>query len=474
MSAARRITRSRGGAVLLLIGLLGAPGCLSPEQAPSLGDAYSGGLTTVFYANHLAFSQPAANLSLSEVSDFRVGNSFFERNWVTAPSSTTARDGLGPLFNAVACASCHAKDGRGRPPEGSTDDISAETVGLLFRLSIPGVDEHGGPLPDPRYGGQFKTSSIPGIEPHGKVGVTYETIEGEYGDSERYSLLAPHYRFHELAYGELDSELMVSPRIAPPMIGMGLLEAIDDDAILALADPDDRDGDGVRGRPNWVYDRTRKATVLGRFGWKANQPSVRQQVAGAFLGDIGITSSLFSQQDCAPERLDCLEAPTGGEPEIDDEILAFVVFYAKTLGVPARRDLDDVEVRRGEKLFGTFGCASCHHREFETSTTYPIPALAGQTIRPYTDLLLHDMGPGLADHRPDFLADGQQWRTPPLWGIGLLEAVNGHTRLLHDGRARGIAEAILWHAGEGEASREAFRLASRDERDALLRFLRSL
>jgi CxxC motif-containing protein (DUF1111 family) len=442
----------------------------TPTPLPEVGDPLSGGETTVFNATSNAFGQPARNLPLDLRTDFFVGNAFFNRNWVTAPSSTAGSDGLGPLFNARSCSSCHFRDGRGRPP--LTPDEAF--VGLLFRLSIPGRSEDGGPLDEPVYGGQLNQQAILGIVEEGRVAVSYTEVPGAYLDGDPYSLRMPSYDFVDLAYGPLHVDALVSPRTAPFIFGLGLLEALDESTLLERADPDDRDGDGISGRPNRVWDRREQRVVLGRFGWKANQPSIEQQSAGAFLGDIGLTSLLFPEENCTAAETACLAAPNGGEPELDQNKIDAIAFYGRFLAVPARRDVDDAEVRRGEALFASIGCANCHVSTLVTGTVPAAPALCEQRIHPYTDLLLHDMGSELADDRPDYEADGREWRTPPLWGIGLIETVNRHTLLLHDGRARGFAEAILWHGGEGEAAREAFRALDRDERAALIRFMESL
>lgn len=434
-----------------------------------LGDALSGGAGTVFDATISAFGQPSRNLPLSDRTRFFVGNSLFNRDWVTAPSSTEGSDGLGPIFNARSCSSCHFRDGRGRPPIPPEDD----SVGLLFRLSIPGVADDGGPLPDPIYGGQLNQAAILRVAGEGRMRVTYEEQPGTYADGEPYSLRRPAYELADPAYGDPDPALMVSPRTAPFLIGLGLLEVVDESTILAAADPDDADGDGISGRANMVWDVRRGTTALGRFGWKANVPTLEQQNAGAFVGDIGITSPLFPEPNCTAVEIDCLTAPNGGDPEVDQTKLDAVTFYSRHLAVPARRDLLDADVQRGELLFADVGCAACHTTTMMTGDALE-PSLAGQRIHPYTDLLLHDMGEDLADDRPDFLADGREWRTPPLWGLGLIETVNRHTLLLHDGRARGAAEAILWHGGEAEAARERFRELPSEDRAALLRFLESL
>ncbi len=428
-----------------------------------------GGGTTAFTTNRNAFSLSARNLTNLERRAFEVGDSFFNQNWVTAPASTDARDGLGPTFNAQSCSSCHTLDGRAEPPKDNDDPER----GLLFRLSIPGTDATGAPLGDPNYGGQLQDRAILKAKPEGRFKTNWREIRGSYGDGETYTLIQPEYSFDELAYGELHPEIMASPRIAPVAFGVGLLEAIPESDILAMADPDDEDGDGISGRANMVWDASERRTRLGRFGWKANVPTVEQQVAGAFLGDIGITSTLFPDENCPEAQDDCAAALSGGEPEIPDFRLDRVTFYNRTLAVPAMRDVDESQVRQGAGLFLKAGCNACHTPRHTTGQT-DIEALSNQVIFPYTDLLLHDMGDGLADGRPDFLANGREWRTPPLWGIGLVDNVNGHTRFLHDGRARNLAEAILWHGGEGTAAKEAFQNYSREEREALLRFLNSL
>ena len=428
-----------------------------------------GGDTTAFTTTRNSFGLPARNLSSEERRIFAVGNSFFRQNWVTAPASTEARDGLGPTFNALSCSSCHHLDGRGKPPDGPGDGQR----GLLLRLSIPGQDAHGGPMPEPVYGGQLQDRAVIGVPVEGEFHIVYQEVPGTFNDGETYSLRHPAYQIGGLALGAMHPDTLVSPRVAPAIVGMGLLEAIPEANILAEADLDDADGDGVSGKANMVWDQRRGGPALGRFGWKANQPTVEQQTAGAFLGDLGITSILFPEENCTVSQDDCLDSPNGGTPEIGAERLAKVVLYSQTLAVPAMRGVSDPQVQQGARLFAQAGCAVCHTPQ-HTTGPHEVEAVSNQTIYPYTDLLLHDMGPELADGRPDFGASGQEWRTPPLWGIGLVETVNGHTMFLHDGRARNLTEAILWHGGEGAAARDAFKELTREEREALVRFLKSL
>ncbi|MDF1723168.1 MAG: di-heme oxidoredictase family protein [Alcanivorax sp.] len=460
--------------LLTLVTLLAAcdQGPTFTEAEP--GEHLSAGDATVTKTDQNAFSLPLANLSPSRRLDFSVGNSFFRNPWVIGPASTDARDGLGPLFNTNACQNCHIKDGRGHPPAAD----AKQAVSMLVRLSVPASETddltRSGLVPEPNYGGQFQDAAIPGIEPEGRVRVSYEPVTMTFADGHQVGLRKPRLEFFDLAYGEMHPATLFSARVAPPMIGLGLLEAIPEADLLAHADPNDDDGDGISGRANRVWDSANNTTAMGRFGWKAGQPGVLQQSAGAFANDMGLSSHLVSTDSCAPSQTDCLAMPNGGDVEVSDSVLNSVVFYSRTLAVPARRNVDDPQVLKGKALFHEANCQGCHVPKFTTGAQAPEPELANQTIRPYTDLLLHDMGPGLADGRPEFLANGQEWRTAPLWGIGLTEAVNGHTQFLHDGRARNLMEAVLWHGGEAAASRDKVLTFDADQRAALLAFLNSL
>lgn len=432
--------------------------------------ALSGGETTVFDASRNAFTFSARNLHPDRTAQFFTGNSFFNENWVAAPASTSARDGLGPLFIARSCSACHFKDGRDKAP--AHGELSRT---LVVRLSLPGKDpKTGAPVPEPVYGGQLQTRALPGARGEGDVRVHWEESSGSYGDGEAYALRRPHYAFSNQAYGVRHSELRISVRLAPAVIGLGLLEAIPTETMEKLADPEDRNKDGISGRVNKVWDAASGKATVGRFGWKAEQPSVRQQVAGAFIDDMGLTSSLFPQENHTAAQSNLVIFTSGGSPEISDEIMNAVVLYSQTLAVPARREIYHPQVQKGERLFREIGCAACHVPELRTGSQHDLTELTNQTIQPFTDLLLHDLGTGLADGREVSDATGSEWRTPPLWGIGLIKTVNGHTEFLHDGRARNLAEAILWHGGEAERAKERFRNLSKTEREALLRFLESL
>lgn len=433
-----------------------------------------------------AFSQPSANLTFEQRADFFVGDGFFRRLWVTAPASTDSADGLGPLYNARACQRCHLKDGRGHPPEGPEDSA----VSMLMRLSVPPgsdaerdllIDDRAKVIPEPTYGGQLQDLAIAGHQAEGRITIRYEDQPVELRGREVVMLRAPTYAIEDLGYGPLHPETMLSPRVAPAMIGLGLLEFIADDDILANADPNDADADGISGKPNRVWDLEKDAVALGRFGWKAGNPTLHQQNSDAMAGDIGISNPLFSSAygDCTEHQTACQEAPNGASERHDGfetgaAVMEKILFYTRNLAVPARRDIDDPAVLRGKQMFYEAGCIACHTPKFITPKAGIPEAQAFQLIWPYTDLLLHDMGEGLADHRPKGDATGREWRTPPLWGIGLTETVNGHSYFLHDGRARNLEEAILWHGGEAAGAQQRFRDLAKSDRDALITFLKSL
>lgn len=432
------------------------------------GEQFSGGETTVFNVSEEAFGFSASKLTFDEQTDFGVGNSFFRQSWVSAPSSTTARDGLGPFFNAVSCASCHFKDGRGRAPE-----FDGELgKGLLLRFTIGGQDANGVGFPDPVYGGQLQDNSILGQTPEGQFTISYQQIQETLADGTVVVLRKPTYTVTNLGYGPL-ANVHISPRVANQIIGLGLLEAIPESTILAFADENDTNNDGISGRPNYVHDFADNSTKLGRFGWKSNQPNIRQQVASALSGDMGITSSLFPNES-GPTGVDLSTIPNGGTPEISEVNLNRMALYSQTLAVPARRNYTEQNVLRGKKTFETIQCTSCHIPKIQTGNTHTVTALRNQTIRPYTDLLLHDMGEQLSDNANDFKATGSEWRTQPLWGIGLIQLVNGHTNLMHDGRARNVEEAILWHGGEAQKAKDKYKKLTKAERDDLLAFINSL
>ena len=457
---------------------------LEPGEDKPGGGATSRGSTDTSNA----FSLSSGNMGFRKELSFKIGNSVFRRLWVSAPSSTDASDGLGPLFNSRGCQSCHLKDGRGHPPLSA--DVPDQSGSLLIRLSVPPkTDEEKAALAahrfasivDPVYGGQLQDFAIQGFDAEGKAKVTYKEKPVTLADGETVSLRAPTYEIVDLGYGPMSPEIMLSSRVAPPMIGLGLLEAVPEEQIMAHADLDDADGDGISGKPNQVWSNEHGKAMLGRFGWKANVPTIADQSAGAFSGDIGISTTLHPSGagECTEKQEKCWNAPSGNSPkyqdvEVGDELFKLVTFYSQNLAVPERRNPDDPEVLKGKALFYEIGCAKCHNPKFLTGTAPKQPHLSNQLIYPYTDMLLHDMGEGLADNRPDGDATCTEWRTAPLWGIGLTETVSGHTLFLHDGRARNLTEAILWHGGEAEPARDAFAALPKADRDRLLAFVNSL
>ena len=457
---------------------------------PEPGEDMPGGQATsrskTLNAN--AFSHPSGNLDFKKEFDFKIGNAIFRKLWVSAPASTTSSDGLGPLYNARACQNCHLKDGRGHPPYANWPKEDA--VSFLIALSIPPqTDEQKQLLAegrikavgDPVYGGQFQPLAIQGHKAEGKIHIEHTEKAVELAGGETVTLREPHYSLERLAYGPLHSDLMLSPRVAPQMIGLGLLEIVPEEQILAWADPEDKDGDGISGKAQRVWSNEFGRVMLGRFSHKAGASSIVEQTAGAFAGDMGISSRIIPKDagDCTASQTLCLNAPHGSKPdkkqyEVKDKLFDLVAFYARNLAVPPRRNYDDPRILSGKRIFYEIGCVSCHRPKMMTGASEDQPHLANQLIWPHTDLLLHDMGEGLADHRPEGRASGQEWRTAPLWGIGLTEMVSGHSLFLHDGRARNLNEAILWHGGEAELARNAFAALSPADRETLIAFLKSL
>lgn len=423
---------------------------------------YAGGATTIFDATSNAYATPAPNLSSENFDRHLDGDLAFEQIFVTEPAEVNP--GLGPVFNNNSCVSCHIRNGRSKPPLDGE-----ELSGFLLRISIPGVGANGGPKPVPFYGTQIQNRSIFSQTPEATFDANTISELIEFVDGLAIEIEKKEY-FLTNPYRPLPSDLLISPRVAPAVFGLGLLENIPEEEIRKKADENDADGDGISGKPNMVWNIQEQTHTLGRFGWKAENPTAIQQTADAFHQDMGITSTLFPEESCAGQD-NCQD--DNGTLDIDDTFLDVTNFYFQSLAVPAVRGYDDPQVLRGQALFVEANCAACHTPRQVTGAGV-IPEISDQVIYPYTDLLLHDMGEGLADNRPSFNASGREWRTPPLWGVGMLSVVNGHTRLLHDGRARNLTEAILWHGGEGEASKQAFLAMPEADRTALIKFLESL
>ncbi|MEO0576312.1 MAG: di-heme oxidoredictase family protein [Pseudomonadota bacterium] len=500
-------------------------------------ERFSGADAGTSLNNDQAFSQSprAIQQDFFQDANFKGGNAIFRNDHV----------GQGPLMNAATCQGCHIRDGRGRVPV----DTSSPFDSMFLRVGL-GNDADNNAIPDDQYGTQLQTFGVASFEgndvsaglavfgggasaPIGEVFafIDYETIVGTYTDGTSYELRKPTYKITDLSYGDFSAGVQISPRIAQQMIGLGLLGAIPEADLLALADPNDANNDGISGRANRSFDPTTGVEAIGRFGHKATSASVLQQTADAYRGDIGVTNTFASAEPCAAAQSSCINA-AGVEPDqfpgnvdIADLELALVEFYARLLAVPDRRGYDaqsdswDPSVVAGRTAFFESGCGGCHTQSHETGiaegsvlgeinlnvlepNAAPIDVLSDQTIYPYSDLLLHDMGgqcdvvvaedaagnacpagenciwvlrcEGLADGRPDLLATGTEWRTAPLWGLGLVQTVNPNATFLHDGRARTIEEAVLWHGGEAQASKQSFLDMNSQQRSDLLAFLESL
>ncbi len=445
----------------------------------------AGASTLIAPPSAKSFYSPSAGISGERELEFFVGLSLFEKLWVAAPSATVSSDGLGPLYNARACSICHSGNGRGRPPEGDGDRVGS----LFMRVSIPKAvsDLPREDLallpnaPEPIYGFQIQDKSVPGVPAEGRLHVTYESVPVTLGDGSVVDLRKPTYDVAALGYAALHPEAELSPRIAPQMIGLGLLEAIPEADILAHADPEDADGDGISGRPNVVWSGFYGQWMTGRFGLKAGAPTVRAMSMEALNSDIGLSNPYRTAAtgDCTALQTECMAAPDGNTPaqenlEASTVVMDLLTHFARNVAPPQRRNFAAPEVLKGKALFYNAGCADCHMPKFVTHRLEDRPEQSFQLIWPYSDLLLHDMGEGLADNRPEWQATGREWRTAPLWGIGLTAEVSGHTNFLHDGRARSLLEAILWHGGEAENARETVRMMDKSEREALIAFLESL
>ena len=458
-----------------------------------------GGDTGISIASSESYSKPSSNITASRKGSFFIGNAFFRQPWVIAPASTDSRDGLGALFNVAACQSCHVKDGRGHAPMNADDDADS----LLIRLAMPATtDEQRQQLKDsliekvahPMYGGQLQDRGIQGVPAEARIAVQWTDKPVTFADGHVETLRAPTFNLTNPGYGAFDEELMVSPRVALPMIGLGLLEQIPDADIKKQAASNHKNNNDIKGKFNWVMDPQTGKVALGRFGWKAGQTKLITQNQSAFNEDMGLTSNIRPNESCMPTQIVCIKATTGadeqgnGKPpvEVNDEVAKFVEFYTRNLAVPHRRNADDKLVLAGKKRFYDMGCQSCH------TPRYQLPKTAddhieqhGQVIYPYTDMLLHDMGDDLADRtiagklppknlQVEFLANSYEWRTPALWGVGLAQTVDPQATFLHDGRARTLMEAVLWHGGEAKKQQQKVLTLDKQGRAELNAFLQSL
>ncbi len=440
--------------------------CHKAADFPDSGydERMSGGEATVLDESSKAFTIAINGLSARDARVHDIGDQTFDQAFVAPPSPIFT--GLGPVYNNISCVNCHRNDGEGIPTAGFSNS------GLLFRISQPGTDAHGGPLAVPEYGGQIQDQAVLGAKPEANINIAYTDMPVTYPDGTVVTLRKPNYTLQNM-YLPITGSYMLSPRLAPPMVGLGLLENVPEQTILSFVDAGDTNGDGITGKANYVYDVYTKKQEIGKFGLKANTPTLLTQIATAYQQDMGVTSyvqpveSAYGQQQMHGVAGDA-------HPELADSLLNYVLYYVKTLAVPARRDVTDADVKTGQLIFNQINCSGCHRPTMRTGVDVTMPEISNQRIQPFTDLLLHDMGEGLADNRPDFLATGTEWRTQPLWGIGLLQKTTGTAYYLHDGRARTLEEAILWHDGEAKKSKQQFLQLSSGERAKLLKFLGSL
>ena len=440
--------------------------CHKAADFPDSGydERMSGGEATVLDESSKAFTIAINGLSARDARVHDIGDQTFDQAFVAPPSPIFT--GLGPVYNNISCVNCHRNDGEGIPTAGFSNS------GLLFRISQPGTDAHGGPLAVPEYGGQIQDQAVLGAKPEANINIAYTDMPVTYPDGTVVTLRKPNYTLQNM-YLPITGSYMLSPRLAPPMVGLGLLENVPEQTILSFVDAGDANGDGITGKANYVYDVYTKKQEIGKFGLKANTPTLLTQIATAYQQDMGVTSyvqpveSAYGQQQMHGVAGDA-------HPELADSLLNYVLYYVKTLAVPARRDVTDADVKTGQLIFNQINCSGCHRPTMRTGVDVTMPEISNQRIQPFTDLLLHDMGEGLADNRPDFLATGTEWRTQPLWGIGLLQKTTGTAYYLHDGRARTLEEAILWHDGEAKKSKQQFLQLSSGERAKLLKFLGSL
>lgn len=421
-----------------------------------------------------------ADSSADKSMDFAAGRSLFKKLWIAAPTATKSSDGLGPLYNARSCFQCHINAGRGQVPA-----PQQRAVSLFMRLSIPAQNASDrqalksyrqGVIPEPRYGTQFQTFAVTGLPAEGELQIRYRNLKIQLAGGETVLLQQPEYQLKNLQFGSLHPQTQMSPRLAPSLFGMGELAKISEQAILHYSDPNDENKDGISGKPNRVWSREFKQVMLGRFGYKAGVASLDEQNQSAFSGDLGLSTRLFPHGwgDCTPYQSICRNAPHGDDGsqglEAPKKVTDAVLYYVSHLKLPKQPAKPSADSIAGKKHFIQAGCVACHRSNFQLGDT----ASNQKTIAPYSDLLLHDMGEGLADHRTEGDANGKEWRTTPLWGIGLTERINGHHYYLHDGRARTLQQAILWHGGEANKARDYYVKLAKKERQQLLYFLGTL
>lgn len=486
----RNPIRLANNLVALLVAAIVTSSCEQSAKAPPLlsSESLPGGAATLLSQAVVVFDAPVANLPPELKSSFYAGKALAEQPWVKAPTATTARDGLGPLYNARSCMSCHINGGRGRMPQ-APDELLTQGVLRLSMVGEKSFVQELGVAPHPVLGDQLQTQSVAlshqlrhvsfnssamEVQPEAYIYLRWQDQSFTFPDGELQALRYPQVFIENNSIELQHSEVLTSLRSAPAVLGAGLIEAIPQAAINAIADAQHASDTGISGRVNRVWDPLTQSFQAGRFGWKASRANLAVTVAAAFVNDVGITNPIFPQQPCTEEQLDCLRSSHGSAPdqvELPQHLLDLVELFTQNLAVPRSRLTP--QTQQGREYFYASGCQQCHQPSFVTGE-HAQPHLSRQTIWPYSDFLLHDMGDSLADGRSDFAASGQEWRTPPLWGIGVSKKVNGIATLLHDGRARNVTEAILWHGGEAQKAKEKFIHLPKQQRRALVQFVESL
>ncbi|HTA81291.1 MAG TPA: di-heme oxidoredictase family protein [Bacteroidia bacterium] len=454
----------------VIISVLVMYSCSKPGTPPPDNPYLSAGNETVFDNGSTAFGDDFPVISGSQLRFHDDGEAVFNNTFVYNPN--LAFTGLGPVYNNSSCLGCHVGLGEGNPPA-----PGGPLVSMLFRISIPGKGPYGGPNPVPGYGGQLQNNAVGGAVPEGTIDIQYTNVNLSFADGTPYQLQIPQYTVTG-TYTNWPSNALISGRVAPRLVGLGILEQIPENEILENVHGNLAMGDTsqINGKPNYVYDYTNQQMELGRFGWKCEAPSILQQTAGAYNQDMGVTNYVFPEESTYGQGQFAYVPAGDPSPELPDSELNENVFYVQTLAPPARRNVYDAQVVHGQQIFNSAGaqCASCHSPTLTTGVNFSFSIMSNLKVHAYTDMLLHDMGGGLADNRPTFSATGRQWRTAPLWGIGLVPLIDPQGQYLHDGRARTLMEAIMWHGGEAYNAKEYVRNLSAYDRDALIAFLQSL
>ena len=433
-------------------------------------EALTGGAGTIENTGKNAYSQHLTTLSFEDRQNFLIGNGFFRKLWIAAPSSTISSDGLGPIYNARACQSCHIKDGRGHLPETEKPLSLVVKIGEYKNLNL---------IPDQIYGKQFQFFAIPGMSAEVQGNIIKEEYITNLNNNYNLHSKKVDFDIQSLNFGDIKTKNSMSLRISPQVYGVGLIDSIEESDILVKSDENDLDGDGISGIARIVKDEQGKDRV-GRFGIRASTPNLTVQSGVAFMHDMGISNPVGKNAygDCTKKQKDCFKFTTGinknDKVEVSEEILEKVVFYLSSLSPPKRRNVNDKDVLRGKEIFYESKCTSCHTPKYVTSKNAKFDFLKFQLIWPYSDFLLHDMGDNLADKNLEGKITNREWKTPALWGIGLAKKVNSRATFLHDGRAETILEAILLHGGEASYSIEYLLQNHKNELQELLKFVESL